>query len=349
MAKKVAKPDLTGMLQDLRKKKIDVSMLSDNTSPCVVADWISTGCTVLDKIMGGGLPVGRMTEIYGDNSTGKSLIAAQIAAVAQEQGHIVVYADTESAVSLDIMKAVGVDVDQLVYTAPDTVEEVFDFFQNCIESKISRYADRTMVLIWDSVAGTSVEQEMAADFGKAIMGTHARTISQAMRKITREFSKCNIAALFLNQTRENIGVLFGSKVTTFGGKAIGFHASVRIELRLAGKIKTARKKIIGVQTKAICVKNKIAVPYQEALLPIYFGHGIDDIEATLHWLVDNDIALKAGSYITLLLGGQEQKFKSQQWPEIYGKYYDDIYELVNSDMQDLSVPEVEMINDQPID
>lgn len=345
MAKKAAKPDLTDLLYDLRKKKIDVSLLSDNTSPCVVTNWISTGCTALDKIMGGGLPVGRMTEIYGDQSTGKSLIAAQIAAVAQEQGHIVAYADSESAVSLDIMRAVGVDVDQLIYISPDTVEEVFDFFQNCIESKVSKYPDRTMVLIWDSVAGTSVEQEMIAEFGKAIMGTHARTISQAMRKITRLFSKHNIAALFLNQTRENLGVMFGSKVTTFGGKAIGFHASVRVELRLAGKIKTARKKVIGVQTKAICVKNKVAIPFQDCILPIYFGHGIDDVEATLHWLIDNDIALKAGMYTTLLLGGQEQKFRDKQWPEIYEKYYEEIYELINSDMQDSSEPEVELIDD----
>jgi len=319
--------DLKEIIKDLEKKKIDVHLLSDEASPCVVTEWISTGCLVLDKIMGNGLPVGRMTEIYGDQSTGKSLIAAQVATVAQQEGHIVAYADTETAVSMDIMKAVGVDPDKLIYAAPDTVEEVFEFFETCIESKRLHYPKELMVIIWDSIAGTSIELEMESEYGKSMYGSHARLISQAMRKITRQFSKDRICALFLNQTREKIGVMFGDKTATFGGKAIGFHASVRVQLKMSGKLKIARK-VIGVETKAIVVKNKVAVPYQEAILPIYFGHGIDDAWATLNYLEYNEVISKAGQYYTATIKGEELKFKKNEWPALFEDNYDIISNMV---------------------
>jgi len=227
--------------KDLVKKKLDVSMLSNEDSPCVVSEWLSTGCLVLDRIMGGGLPVGRLVEIYGDQATGKSLIASQVAAEAQRQNHVVAYADTETAVSLEIMGAVGVDVDNLIYAAPDTIEEVFTFFESCIVSKRERYPNDLMVIIWDSVAGTSAEREMESEYGKAMMGRRATLISQAMRKMIRQISKDRVCALFLNQTRQKIGVMFGDSTTTFGGKALGFFSSVRIQLKLADVIRIPGK------------------------------------------------------------------------------------------------------------
>lgn len=336
------------ILADLEKKKFDVTLLSSEDSPCVVSERISTGCLVLDKILGGGLPVGRMTEIYGDNSTGKSLIAAQVAAVAQESGHIVAYVDTEAAVSLDIMKAVGVNVDELLYIAPDTVEDVFKFFEACIESKRKHFPDKVLVLIWDSIAATSVDMEIEAEFGKSMMGRHALAISQGMRKINRVWSKDKICALFLNQTREKIGIMFGDKVATFGGKAIGFYASVRVQLRLVGKIKAGRK-VIGVDTKANVVKNKTAHPYQEAVLPIYFGHGIDDTWATLNYLIDNDYVLKAGQYITMVLGDEEIKFRRVEWPKLYDEYYQPIVELLSTDQGDMNPTETESVTEDTDD
>lgn len=331
----------TTLLKDLRKRKLDVSLLSEETSPCIVNEWISTGCIPLDKIMGGGLPVGRITEVYGDQATGKSLLAGQVAAIAQQQGHLVAYADSETAVSTDMMNAVGVDPDNLLYAAPDTVQEVFDFFYNCIESKHEHYPDDLLVLIWDSVAATSIDREMDAEFGKSMMGAHAAVISQAMRKIARVLASERICALFLNQTREKIGVMFGDSTTTFGGKAIGFHSSVRVHLKLSSKLRSAKKKIIGVETRAIVTKNRMAPPFQEAILPIYFGSGVDDAGSTLHYLVDNELVERKGQYTTIVLGGQEVKFKKSQWRGIFDKHYDEIADIVFGDVDNSNEGESE--------
>jgi recombination protein RecA len=321
---------LGNIMKDLTTKKshkFDVSLLSDENSPCVVSEWLSTGCLALDTIMGGGLPYGRITEIYGDNSTGKSLIAAQLAAIAQQDGVIVVYADTESAVSIKIMEAVGVDIKNLIYSSPDTIEEIFDLFQSSIESKASRSKDTRMLIIWDSVAATSSDAEMVAEYGKSAMGRHAALISQAMRKFTRILAKEHVAALFLNQTREKIGVMFGDNVTTFGGKAIGFHSSIRIQLKMGQKIKEGGK-IVGIESRANCVKNKLSHPYLCASLPIYFGHGIDDELASFHYLKDAKIMKSSGSWYEI--DGIKDKFQQKGWAEIYDKNYELISNLISS-------------------
>jgi recombination protein RecA len=331
---------LGNIMKDLKTKKshkFDVSLLSDDNSPCVVSEWLSTGCLALDTIMGGGLPYGRITEIFGDNSTGKSLIAAQLAAVAQQDGVIVVYADTESAVSIKIMEAVGVDIKNLIYSAPDTIEEIFDLFQSSIESKAARSRETKMLIIWDSVAATSSDAEMIAEYGKASMGRHAALISQAMRKFTRTLSKEHVAALFLNQTREKIGVMFGDNVTTFGGKAIGFHSSIRIQLKMGQKIKEGGK-IVGIESRANCVKNKLAHPYLCAALPIYFGHGIDDDLASFYYLKEAKILKGSGSWYEI--EGIKDRFQKVGWADVYDKNYEKIAELIsNAQIIDASVDE----------
>lgn len=310
------------------KAELDVALLSSEDSPCIVTEWLSSGCIALDRILGGGFPVGRVTEVYGDTSTGKSLIAAQVAALAQEDGHIVMMADSESAVSLPIMDAVGVDIDNLIYSNPDTVEEVFEQFEKAIELKVEKYPDALLVLIWDSVAATSVQFEMERDYGKSFMGKHAGVISQSMRKITRQISKNRICAIFLNQVRENIGVMFGDTETTFGGKAIPFHSSVRLRLKMGKKIVSKeKKKVLGIETTGLVVKNKVAEPFNEAKLPIYFGHGIDDALASLYWLQDNDIVNKA-NWMTIKLGGKEVKFQRPGWDNIFDKHYDEIWDII---------------------
>jgi len=324
------------LAKGLVEADLGVSLLSSETSPCVVTEWLSSGCIALDRILGGGFPVGRMTEIYGDTSTGKSLIAAQIAALAQEDGHIVMMADSESAVSLPIMEAVGVDIDNLIYSNPDTVEEVFEQFEKAIELKAKKYPDALLVLIWDSVAATSVEQEMDAEYGKAFMGRHAGVISQAMRKITRQVSGNRICAIFLNQTRKKIGVMYGDDETTFGGKAIHFHASIRLRLKIGKKIVLKvggkKKKIIGIETKGSVIKNKVAMPFHEATLPIYFGHGIDDALASLYWLQDNEIVNKA-NWMRIELDGEDIKFQKSGWRKIFNKHYDEIWDIVMEDIE----------------
>lgn len=320
---------LRAMLKEMQESKIEISMVSDDDSPCTVSEWLSTGCLALDAIMGGGLPVGRVTEMFGDPSTGKSLIAAQVAAYAQYIDVPVVYVDTETAVSKEMMEIVGVDVDNLMYSSPDTVEEVFTIFEKAVDAKKIHDPDGMLLLIWDSIAATSVKQEMANEYGKATMGRHALIISHSLRKFTRQISKERVCCLFLNQTRKKIGVLFGDDTATFGGKAVHFHSSIRVHLEEGKKIRK-NKKIVGIQTKALVEKNKVAAPYQEALLPIYFGHGISDYLAAFYYLDDNDLFDKktGNGWYYFNINDKEVKFQKKNFRKIFDQYYDYIESVI---------------------
>lgn len=318
-------------------KRLDVSLLSDDDSPCTVTDWIPTGCVALDAIMGGGLPVGRITEIYGDPSTGKSLIGSQVAAMAQQLGYIVGYVDTETAVSKPMMEMVGVNLKELIYTSPDTVEGVFTFFEETMKVMDEIDPDNYLVLIWDSIAATSAKFEQESEFGKAVMGRHAQLISQSLRKITRQFARRKVAVLFLNQVRQKIGVMFGDNETTFGGMAVSFHASVRVKLDLTGKIAVPhkkRKKVIGMNTRATVVKNKVAMPFKEAILPVYFGHGIDDALASFYYLQDLDAIVTSGSWYVIELGGKEIKFQKKEWAGLYDEHFEVLSDFIMGTAED---------------
>jgi len=323
-------PNDKGTIQTLidniaKQASTSVSRLSDDSSPCVVTGFLSTGCYLLDAAMGGGLPLGRVVEIYGDTSTGKSLIAAQACATIQDEGGVALYIDTETAVSLPIMEAVGVDIDNLVYTAPDTVEQVFKTMEVAIKSK----ADYDLLIVWDSVAATSSTAEMDKETGEVGYLTHARVISQGLRRLTRLISKENVAVLLINQAKENIGVMFGSKVTTFGGKAVGFHSSIRVMLKVGQKIKRGDKRVIGIYAKATITKNKIAPPFRTVSLPIYFGHGVDEAEAALEYL-------RLAKALTISGGWYEfagQRFRKNGWPAIFDDEYDEICNLIDDLME----------------
>lgn len=324
---KMSNNRLADVLKGMKTGDVDVSLLSADTSPCVVNEWLTTGSLALDAILGGGLPVGRITEVYGDTSTGKSLLAAQVVALAQEQGYIAIMVDTESAVSLPIMEAVGVDTEKLIYTAPDTVEEVFQIFDSAIESKKLHDPDNLLLLVWDSIAATSAMAEMTSDYGKAMMGKHAQLISQGLRKIARKISKQRVCALFLNQTRQKIGVMFGDDEATFGGKAVSFYSSVRVRLKKGKKIKSG-KRIVGIETVASVVKNKVAVPFREATLPIYFGHGVDDAGAAFNFMKAEDLFQQNGAWYIIELGGKEVKFQQKGWDDIFDEHYDEIADII---------------------
>lgn len=321
------------------KKNVDVSLLSDPDSPCNVTEWLSTGCLALDAIMGGGLPIGRVTEMYGENSSGKSLIATQVAALAQANGVTVGYVDTESAVSKEMMEILGVKLDELVYTSPDTVEEVFTFFQDMVDAKEKVAEDSILLLIWDSIAATSAMQEMDADPGKANYGIHAKVISQGFRKFCREISKKRVCVLALNQIRQKIGVMYGDNVATFGGLAMSFHASVRVELDVVSKIKidlaNKKKRIVGMNTKAIVKKNKVAVPFREATLPIHFGSGIDDAASAFLYLLDNEFLTRKGIAYTMKIGDEEITATKSSWSKIFDKHYDAIANIILSHKPDM--------------
>ena len=326
---------LSALIESFKKEGLSASLLSDDSSPCVVSSFLTTGCYVLDAIMGGGLPLGRIVEIYGDTSTGKSLIAAQACASIQEEGGIAVYIDTESAVSIDIMKAVGVDVDTLVYSSPDTVEDAFKAIETVIADET--IGDVPLLIVWDSIAATTSKAEQEKETGETGYLTQARIISQGLRKNARSISKRKVALLLLNQTRVNIGVVFGDKVATFGGKGPGFYSSIRVELSVAEKIvDKATKRVLGIKIGAEVVKNKIAAPFRKAELPVYFGHGIDDAEAMFDFLKEAEIVEYSGGgwYSYHPLEGDEVKFKRAEWSEaVYDTHYAELCQQVDAVMR----------------
>jgi recombination protein RecA len=294
---------------------LEASRLSDETSLCVVHEFLPTGCYVLDAIMGGGLPLGRMVEIFGETSTGKSLIAAQCCASVQEAGGIAVYIDTESAVSLPIMEAVGVDTEMLIYSTPDTVEKVFEAMEKVIETEAD--TEEKILIVWDSIAATSSIKEMDKATGETGYLQHARIISQGLRKMSRSISRRR----------------FGSNIATFGGKAPSFHASIRVELKKPKELKED-KRTVGIRTRARVVKNKVAPPFREAVLPIYFGYGIDDAVAMFEFLkAEKTLHHAGGGWYEWTPEGQDTvRFRISEWLDLYDGNYEALCRSVDAVM-----------------
>lgn len=309
---------VTEFLQDFKKNKkgLNYIKLSDENAPIRVKNWISTGSIVLDAIMGGGLPAGRIVECYGDESSGKTLIACQIAKALQDkfENSIVFYADSERALSIDIIEGLQIDQERFIVSSDVTIEHIFSFFHEALEVK-RKNPNVEILLVWDSIAGTTNLAEEEAEFGKATMGRHAMLISQGLRKLTPEISNTGAYCLFLNQIREKIGVMFGDKIATFGGKAIAFHASVRILLKNSKKIKDG-KRVVGRETIVTVSKNKIAIPFRTARLPIYFGGGIDNAESVFMYLKEAGYIDGAGSRVKLESLGIDS-FRKSDWEKIY--------------------------------
>jgi len=257
--------------------------LSTDESPTHVKRWYSTGCKSLDYICSnrrhGGLPEGRIVEIFGPPSIGKSHIATQLARSTQAMGGIVVYIDTENATSVENLAALGVDVSKrFVYIDTHCTEEVFQVAESTIMKVKAMENDVPVVIIWDSVAGTSPKAELAGDYDKESIGLQARAISKGMRKITGVIGDQSVLLVCLNQIREKIGVMFGDPTTTPGGKAIPFHSSVRIKLGAGQPIKDKAGDVIGINVSAKTIKNKVAAPFRSCRFQIHFGKGIYEDE-----------------------------------------------------------------------
>lgn len=324
--------DYKASLQKLLKKQkieVDVDILTEHTSS-VVSQWIPTGCLALDAIIGSGIPVGRVIEIYGDESTGKSLVSQHIAAEALDAGHLVVYADSEATMSVEMLENVGVDTEKLLYFIPDTMEDVFKTFAAAIEVKPK---DSVLVLIWDSVAASATKAEMDAEYGKAHMAPQARVMSASLRKLTQDISKKDIVAVFTNQTRQKIGVMFGSSVSTVGGNALKFYASVRIELSTQSKIMDdldkpkKKQEVSGVLCRAYVTKNKVSKPFQKCVIPILFDHGMYDAGASLEYMKAKDIIKTSGSWF-VCEELSDKKFQTKDWEKIYDEKFDIITQLM---------------------
>ncbi len=253
-------------------------------------DVISTGSLSIDYAIGVcGIPRGRITEIYGPESSGKTTLALHCVANAQKEGGIAAFVDAEHALDIEYAKNLGVDVDNLLISQPDSGEQALEIIDTLVRS------NAVDIIVLDSVAALVPQAEIEGDMGDAHMGLQARLMSQALRKLTGAISKTNTSIIFLNQIRSKIGVMFGNPETTTGGNALKFYASLRIDIRKVNNIKQGQD-IVGNKTKVKIVKNKVAPPFKEAEVDIIYGKGIDYIGDVLDLAVAHEIVEKSGSW-----------------------------------------------------
>jgi recombination protein RecA len=268
--------------------KVAYNLLKDD-APTKVHRWVSTGSRQLDFIIAnksnGGIPEGRLVEIFGPPSIGKSHIAAQIAKSTQKMGGIVVYIDSENATSTENLQLLGVDIGKnFIYCDAVCTEKVFALAESVILKTRSLKKDVPVTIIWDSVAATSPKAEILGDYDKDSIGLQARALSKGFRKITSVVGSNRVSFVCLNQTRTAIGTMYGDNQVPSGGKAIAFHSSVRIKLGAGSHVKNAKDETIGINVSAKTLKNKISPPFRSCDFRIIFGVGIKEHEELFDFL-----------------------------------------------------------------
>ena len=291
---------------------------------------VPTGALALDLALGvGGLPRGRVTEIYGPESSGKSTLATHVVAEAQRNGGICAYIDAEHAMDPVYARAIGVDVDELLISQPDTGEQALEIADTLVRS------GAIDVIVIDSVAALTPKAELEGEMGQSHVGLQARLMSQALRKLTSNLNRTKTICIFINQLREKIGVMFGSPETTPGGRALKFYSSVRLDIRRIESLKSGVE-IVGNRTRVKVVKNKCAPPYRQAEFDIMYGKGISREGSLLDTGVEMDIVTKSGAWYTYegeQLGQGRENAKSflSDNPEIMMEIENKIWAIVNPD------------------
>ncbi|MDE6034438.1 MAG: recombinase RecA [Ruminococcus sp.] len=288
---------LENALKQIEKKYGAGAIMRLGQTETLNVDAIPTGSMRLDMALGiGGVPKGRIVEIYGPESSGKTTVALSIISQAQKLGGDAAFIDVEHALDPNYAKALGVNTDDLLVSQPDSGEQALEIAEALIRS------GAIDVIVIDSIAAMTTRAEIDGDMGDLHVGQLARLMSQAMRKLTGAISKSNCVAIFINQVREKIGVMYGNPETTPGGRALKFYASVRIEVRKGEVIKN-NGEIIGASTRCKVVKNKVAPPFKEATFDMMYGQGISRVGEVLDIAVEFDIIKKGGSWFSY----EEQK------------------------------------------
>lgn len=317
------KEDLDSLLKELQKEFGEGAVMRLEEVSKVDVETISTGSPSLDLALGvGGLPRGRVIEIFGPEASGKTTVALETIAEVQKRGGNVAFVDVEHALDPEYAKRIGVDINNIVISQPDSGEDALNLVERLVKSGLFD------VIVIDSVAALAPKAELEGEIGDHFIGLQARLLSQALRKLTALISKTKTIVIFLNQTRAQIGAMIGAQETTPGGKALKFYASVRIELKKLSQIKRGDE-IIGTKIKARVVKNKVAPPFKTAEFEIYYGEGIS-YEADLLNLGERyGVIKKTGTslfYKDLKLGGSFQSAREflKQNPKITKEIFEEI-------------------------
>ncbi len=269
--------------------KNTIMRLGDGSAIAAV-EAVSTGSLGLDIALGiGGLPKGRIVEIYGPDSSGKTTLTLQVIAECQKAGGTAAFIDAEHALDPEYARKLGVDIDNLLISQPDHGEQALEIADMLVRS------GAVDIIVIDSVAALTPKAEIEGEMGDSHMGLQARLMSQALRKITGNAKRSNCMVIFINQIRMKIGVMFGSPETTTGGNALKFYASVRLDIRRIGQIKEGEE-IVGSETKVKVVKNKVAPPFREALFQIMYGQGTNRLGEIVDWAAKEEIVQKSGAW-----------------------------------------------------
>ncbi|MER3481060.1 MAG: recombinase RecA [Meiothermus sp.] len=284
---------LDGALKSIEKQFGKGAVMRLGESPRQQVDVISTGSLGLDMALGiGGIPRGRIIEIYGPESGGKTTLSLSIVAEAQRKGGVAAFVDAEHALDPIYAKSLGVNIDELLVSQPDTGEQALEIVELLTRS------GAVDVIVVDSVAALVPQAEIEGQMGDAFVGIQARLMSQALRKLTAALSKSNTACIFINQIREKVGVMYGNPETTPGGRALKFYASVRLDVRKQGQPIKAGNDAVGNRVKVKVTKNKLAPPFREHEIELYFGKGIDPMADLVTVAIAAGVIEKSGSWLS---------------------------------------------------
>ena len=321
-------------ISQLEKKYGVGTLMRLGDKPQQAVEVIPTGAFNLDLALGiGGIPRGRITEIYGAEASGKTTLALHIAAEAQKLDGVVAFIDAEHALDTVYAKKLGVQTEELLLSQPDGGEQALEVCETLVRSSA------VDLVIVDSVAALVPKQEIEGDMGDSHVGLQARLMSQALRKLTAIVAKSNTAVIFINQTRMKIGVTaYMNPETTSGGVALKFYASVRMDVRFAGAIKTGgtESEVVGAKTRVKIVKNKLSPPFKTVVFPIIFGEGISELDIIMDMAVDAGIIKKSGSWfaykdVKLGQGAEKTKQYLKETPELRAEIEDAVRQNLNPD------------------